>query len=98
MEPNLNILMAITLFLIINIISFTYISIDKKRSIKNNKRTPEGVLFFLAILFGALGIWLGMYTFRHKTKKWFFVLGIPMALIQNILIIWLIFIIINNRF
>ncbi|PIT90593.1 MAG: DUF1294 domain-containing protein [Candidatus Komeilibacteria bacterium CG10_big_fil_rev_8_21_14_0_10_41_13] len=89
--------MAIIIFLIINIISFIYIALDKSRSIKNNDRTPEGVLFFLAICFGALGIWLGMYAFRHKIRKWYFVLGVPIILIQNILTVWLIIELINKN-
>ena len=39
---------------------------------------------------GSIGGILGMYAFRHKTKKWYFKYGFPLILIiQIILIIYL---------
>lgn len=58
---------------------------DKRLSTRGGlaDRTPEGVLFFLAALFGSVGIYAGMQLFRHKTKKWYFQLGIPLLILQN---------------
>lgn len=63
---------------------------DKRISVRNDaeKRIPEGVLFFLASIFGGGGIYAGMFIFRHKTRKWYFVIGIPLLLIQNFIVIY----------
>lgn len=62
---------------IINIIGFLIMGIDKRKAVKNLWRIPEKTFFIISLLGGGLGSWLGMYTFRHKTKHWYFVAGIP---------------------
>jgi len=59
---------------------------DKRRALRGNgqKRAPEGLIFFLAACFGSLGIYAGMLVFRHKTKKWYFQIGIPLLILQNL--------------
>lgn len=76
----------------INIVSFLIMVRDKRKSIRGSgkKRTPEGKLFFLAALFGGIGVYLGMLASRHKTKKWYFQLGIPLLILQNIATIYLV--------
>lgn len=59
---------------------------DKENAIKREWRVKESRLFLVALLFGAFGIWLGMYGMRHKTKKFFFYAGIPMLVWENILV------------
>jgi uncharacterized membrane protein YsdA (DUF1294 family) len=72
-------------YIAINLLSFVIIFIDKiKSKRKGTKRISEGKLFFLATTFGALGVYVGMFTFRHKTRKWYFFIGIPLLIIQNI--------------
>lgn len=51
---------------------------DKIKARKNLWRIPERVLFLTAILGGSLGSLLGMYAFRHKTKHFSFILGMPL--------------------
>ena len=65
---------------------------DKRKSMQsgNPERTPEGLLFFLAAAFGSAGIYAGMLTFRHKTKKWYFQLGIPLLIVENLTTLYLI--------
>lgn len=76
------IIVAITAYLvIINIISFALMGIDKKRARKGEWRISEAALFTSALLFGALGSTVGMWHFRHKTKHWYFVVGMPAILI-----------------
>ena len=42
------------------------------------------------LAFAAVGGWLGMYAFRHKTKHWKFILGFPLiALVQLGLCVYL---------
>lgn len=73
---------TLTIYLIIiNIVGFLSMGIDKYKAIKDEWRIPERTLFIIAILGGSLGSWVGMYTFHHKTKHWYFVLGMPLILI-----------------
>ncbi|MFH1667434.1 MAG: DUF1294 domain-containing protein [Candidatus Komeilibacteria bacterium] len=82
----------LVVYAIINIISFSLTIADKKRSISNDKRIRESYLLFWAIAFGAAGVMLAMFLVRHKTLKWPFFFGVPIALIQNLLVLWLIYI------
>ena len=75
--------------LIINIITFIIYGIDKYKSIKHKYRISEATLIILAILGGAIGAFLGMVTFHHKTQKKKFIILIPI-----ILLIW-VYILIN---
>lgn len=68
---------------------------DKENAIKHEWRVRESTLFWVAFLGGALGIYFGMYAIRHKTKKFFFYMGIPMLIWWNIfavsvLLLWVI--------
>lgn len=77
---------VIGFFVVINLLAFFIMGRDKKKSYseKHIRRIPEGLIFFMATMFGSVGVYLGMLTFRHKTKKWYFKLGIPMLIVQNI--------------
>ncbi len=80
---------AIGIFAAINLFSFIVMGNDKRRSMRNGAdRTPEGLLFFIATAFGAIGVYAGMFAFRHKTKKWYFLLGIPLLILQNLATIY----------
>ena len=81
--------MLIIYFVIINLIAFILYGIDKKKAIRDKFRIPERVLIFVAVIGGALGAFLGMHIFHHKTKKKKFYITIPAFLILWIvLIIW----------
>lgn len=75
----------LTAFLAINVAAFLIMGWDKQRSRQTGaERIPEGLLFFIAVTFGGLGVFVGMFVFRHKTQTWYFLLGIPLVIIQNI--------------
>jgi len=57
---------------------------NRARNDNNKNRISEGVLFFMATCFGSVGVYLGMFVFRHKTRKWYFIIGIPFLILQNI--------------
>lgn len=80
---------VIAWLVIINLIAFAIFGIDKKRAKKGQWRIPEKTLFLSAILGGSIGAILGMYIFRHKTKHWYFQIGIPAILILQIVIVYL---------
>ena len=73
--------------LLINLIGFFAMGIDKYKARKNLWRIPENILFLLAFLWGSLGTTLGMKFFRHKTKHWYFKFGMPAILILQIVLI-----------
>lgn len=75
-------------FLIINCIGFIIMIIDKSKAKHHLYRISEKALFTVAIIGGSLGVWLGMYLFHHKTKHWYFVWGIPMIVIIQMMIIY----------
>lgn len=72
---------------VINLIGFFAMGIDKFKAKRNYWRIPEGTLIMIAVLGGGIGDLIGMYTFRHKTKKMKFTIGIPTILITEIVII-----------
>lgn len=75
---------AVAFFLVVNILAFLVMLWDKMQSRKNGaERISEGLLFFMATMFGSIGVYLGMFVFRHKTRKWYFVMGIPMLILEN---------------
>ena len=78
-------ILGIYLF-IINAIGFILMLADKIKARKNLWRIPEKVLFLSAIIGGSIGSLLGMYVFRHKTKHFSFILGMPLILAIQIVL------------
>lgn len=74
-------------FVIINIVGFAIMGIDKRKAIKRTFRIPEATLFIVALIGGSIGSILGMQVFRHKTRHWYFVFGMPAILIIQIALI-----------
>ena len=74
----------------VNVVTFTVYGIDKSKARRGAWRIPEKRLFLLPLLGGSVGALLGMKAFRHKTKHWYFVWGIPIILLaQTALAVWL---------
>jgi len=85
---NKYVLYAILIYLLlINLAGFLSMMIDKQKAKKSKWRIPERTLFLLAILGGSIGSNLGMQVFRHKTKHWYFVIGMPLILILQIVLV-----------
>lgn len=76
---------------IINISLFILMGMDKYKAQKRKRRTPEATLLTFAFLGGALGGWIGMYAFRHKTKHVKFILGFPFLFSLHIVLITILF-------
>ena len=79
---------------IINAAGFLIMLVDKRKAKKNLWRIPEQTIITIAVSGGSLGVLLGMYTFRHKTKHLKFTIGIPVILAVQIIctvILWSIF-------
>lgn len=69
--------------LIMSIVAFSVCGADKFAAQRQKRRVPEKVLFLLAAIGGSLGLYLGMFTFRHKTKHWYFVVGVPAIILAQ---------------
>lgn len=75
--------------LVMSVVAFVVCGVDKFAAQHQKRRVSEKMLFLLSLLGGSVGMYLGMFTFRHKTKHWYFVVGIPaIILLQAGLLIY----------
>ena len=81
------ILVLLCYIILVNLLGFYAMYTDKLRAKKRAFRIPEATLFTIAVIGGSIGSIAGMHTFRHKTKHWYFVYGMPMILILQIIAI-----------
>jgi len=72
--------------IIINCIAFLAMYIDKRKAKYGKWRIKEYTLMVIALIGGSVGAIIGMYTFRHKTKKARFFIGFPVILILQIVL------------
>lgn len=72
----------------VNIAAFIVWCLDKYYAKISHRRIPEKVLFLWAIIGGSLGAITAMQTVRHKTKHLQFVIGLPLILIVQIIILY----------
>ena len=69
----------------VNLFGLIIMGVDKSRAKRRKWRIPEATLFLVAIIGGSIGSILGMYLFRHKTKHWYFTVGMPVILVLQII-------------
>ena len=69
---------------IINILTFLIFGIDKYKAKKDYSRVSEKALFSLCFIGGGIGGFVGMYTFRHKMRKWYFNLLVPISIVLGV--------------
>lgn len=74
-------------FILINVVTFFAMLIDKKKAQHGSWRIKEGTLFGLVLAGGGIGGIVGIYLFRHKTKKISFTIGFPTILILEVILI-----------
>lgn len=72
--------------IVMNLIGFTIMGMDKSKAKRHAWRIPEKILFLCSLLGGSIGTWAGMYAFRHKTKHWYFVIGMPFVFFVQIVL------------
>ncbi len=73
--------------LLINVVTFIIYGVDKRKAQKDRWRIPEKVLFLFPLLGGSIGGILGMQVFRHKTKHWYFRIGLPLILVVQLALV-----------
>lgn len=76
--------------IIVNMTGFALMGIDKAKARRKAWRIPEAKLFLVALLGGSIGSILGMYLFRHKTRHWYFVWGMPAIFVLQLLAAYLV--------
>ena len=69
---------------VINLLAFVMYGLDKRYAKNGQWRIPEANLITVAALYGALGAFLAMQLFRHKTKHLKFTITVPLLLILQI--------------
>ena len=83
------VLIIIAYLVMINLVSFALMGIDKYKARKKAWRIPEATLFLFALFGGSLGSTLGMFAFHHKTRHWYFLYGMPLILIVQLICIYI---------
>lgn len=77
--------LAITLF------TLTLYGLDKYFALLNYSRVRERTLLLLALLGGFVGAWLGVFFFRHKTRKNVFLILLGAITLVDVAIAWLLY-------
>ncbi len=80
----------IALLAVINIIGFILAGSDKRRARKKMWRIPEKAFFIISAIGGCPGVYIGLLTYRHKTKHWYFMFGIPAIFILQLILLYLV--------
>ena len=75
----------------VNLLGLILMGIDKYKAKKRTFRIPEATLFTVAIFGGSLGTTLGMFLFRHKTRHWYFLYGMPLIMMIQAAIIYFLY-------
>ncbi|HQD77017.1 MAG TPA: DUF1294 domain-containing protein [Bacillota bacterium] len=75
--------------LLINVLGFGVMWLDKAmaKAGKYKYRVPESRIFLIALAGGALGVFIGMDLFKHKTKKLKFTIIIPAIIILQLIVL-----------
>ena len=76
----------LTYLLVMNIMAFAMYGLDKYYAKRDKWRISEKNLLLVAYLGGSVGAYMGMKTFRHKTKHAKFTIGVPVAIVLHIAI------------
>ncbi len=80
----------IIFFIIVNVLAYLIMHIDKNNSRNGRKRISEASLLTIAAIGGSVGMLVSMHILHHKTKKKKFKFGVPAILaVQVFLIIFL---------
>lgn len=86
----MDVIVTIAIYLlVVNILALSLMGIDKLKAKTGSFRIPEANLFLVAIIGGTPGAIIGMHLFRHKTKHWYFLYGLPAILIVQLVLVFL---------
>ena len=76
----------LTIYLgVVNIVTFFFFAFDKYQAVRNKSRIRIITLLGMAFAGGSIGALLGIYLLRHKTKKNYFTVGVPLMMVMQVL-------------
>ena len=78
------------ILIVINVITFLIYGIDKWKAKQGSWRISEATLLLLAVIGGSIGALLGMQVWHHKTMHKKFKYGLPLILLSQIALIYII--------
>ena len=78
------------ILIVINVITLLVYGIDKWKAKQGSWRISEATLLTLAVVGGSIGALLGMQVWHHKTLHKKFKYGLPLILLAQIPLIYLI--------
>ncbi|QAT44021.1 DUF1294 domain-containing protein [Aminipila luticellarii] len=81
---------TIVVYIIWNVVAFAVMGIDKYKAQNNKWRISEATLLSIAFLMGGVGSMIGSQFFRHKTKKTKFKILLPISVLCNAVILFLV--------
>lgn len=86
----MDVITVIALYVILlNLLEFALMGIDKWKAKTYGWRIPESTLFIVAMIGGSIGAVIGMRVFHHKTRHRRFVYGMPAILIAQLLLLYI---------
>lgn len=74
--------------MVYNAIGFLMVGMDKWKAKRGRWRIPEKHFFIFSFFGGAVGVYLGMQVFRHKTQHKKFIYGIPLMIVLNAVLLY----------
>lgn len=84
--------LLIIYLIVVNLVAFVLMGVDKYRAKRDQWRIPERTLFLFPLLCGSLGGVLGMQVFHHKTRHWYFRYGLPLILVVQLVLAGIIYV------
>lgn len=74
----------------VNVLAFVLYGVDKFKARQGRWRISEATLLLTAVLGGALGAWVGMQLWHHKTLHPRFRYGLPLLVLAwLVLLTWI---------
>ncbi len=77
-------------FIVISFISSAVCYYDKQMAVKGKRRISEKALFLISLLGGSVAMYFTMHLIRHKTRHIKFMIGLPLIIVLQIAVIFLI--------
>lgn len=71
-------------FLFITWLGYYIMKVDKRYAQNDKRRVPENTLLLISIVGGSLGMYIGMYRFKHKTLHKKFTIGVPLIMLIQV--------------
>jgi len=73
---------------VINFVTLAAFAVDKIAAIEKRSRIRIVTLLGLCFIGGSIGGLIAMYLFRHKTKKDYFTVGVPLIIVMQIVVVF----------